>query len=282
MPSDRKDNQEKPAVHYPKKRLGQHFLIDKNVIRRIVLSAKIEEGERVLEIGPGRGALTEGLLEAGAKVTAIEVDYQLADLLKGRFPAENFEVITGDALKMSFTELAGDRKCRLKVVSNLPYNISGPILAKFLTERQALTLLVLMFQKEVADRLVALPGTKEYGILSVFTQAFTEIKKEFDVSKNFFSPRPKVDSSVVSLKVLEKPKVEIWDEQFFKQVVRAAFGTRRKMLLNALKRLGFEKDEVERALKEAGIDPKRRGETLDIREFSRLTKAFIDIKSAKS
>ncbi len=274
---DNRDDHEKPAILYPKKRFGQHFLVDKNIIRKIVAIASIQEGDCVLEIGPGKGALTDGLIEAGAKVTAIEVDKDLAALLKKKFP-ENLEVITGDALKESFLDLAEGRGCRFKLVSNLPYNISGPILAKFLTERKAFSLLVLMFQKEVAERLVAPPGTKEYGVLSVFTQAFTEIKKEFDVSRNLFSPRPKVDSAVVSLKVLDKPRVEIRDEGFFKKVVRASFGTRRKMLSNALKALGFEKDAVERALKEAGIDPKRRGETLNLMEFSKLSDAFLGIR----
>ncbi|MBI5493257.1 MAG: ribosomal RNA small subunit methyltransferase A [Deltaproteobacteria bacterium] len=281
MHPDHEDDHEKPAILYPKKRFGQHFLVDKNVIRKIVAIASIKEGDCVLEIGPGKGALTEGLIEAGAKVTAIEVDRDLAALLKRKFP-ENLEVITGDALKASFLELAEGRGCRFKLVSNLPYNISGPILAKFLSERKAFSLLVLMFQKEVAERLVAPPGTKEYGVLSVFTQAFTEIKKELDVSRNLFSPRPKVDSAVVSLKVLDKPRVEIRDEDFFKKVVRASFGTRRKMLSNALKALGFEKDVVERALEEAGIDPKRRGETLDLKEFGRLTDAFLEIKGREA
>lgn len=263
------DGPHPPRGGFAKKKFGQHFLTDKNLINKIVRAAEVVEGDRVLEVGPGRGALTEGLIEAGALVTAIEVDKDLIGLLNERFP-ERLEIINVDALKVSFLELARERNCRFKAVSNLPYNISGPILTKFLNEREAFSLLVLMFQKEVAERIAASPDTKDYGILSVFSQIWAEVKIEFNVSKNLFTPRPKVDSSVVSLKILDKPKIEIKDERAFKTVVKAAFGTRRKMLLNALKPLGLEKDELTGVLEEAGIDPKRRGETLNLNEFAKL------------
>ncbi len=262
----------------PKKRFGQHFLLDKNIIRKIVSAAHISEGDYVIEIGPGTGALTEGLLDAGACVLAVEVDRDMVGFLKEKFPA--LEVINEDALKLSYAGLSKERKGKFKVVSNLPYNISGPLLARFLSERAAFTQLVLMFQKEVAERLVARPGTKAYGTLSVFTQAFTDVKIEFNVSKNLFTPRPKVDSSVVSMEVLPEPKVEIEHEAFFRTVVRAAFGTRRKTLSNALKSLGLERDVITAALGEAGIDPQRRGETLDLKEFSLLTDALSRLKGA--
>ncbi len=261
-----------------KKKFGQHFLLDKNIIRKIVSAAHIVPGDRVIEIGPGTGALTEGLLEAGARVLAVEVDRDMVGFLKERFP--DLEVIKEDALRLSYMGLSKERAVRFKVVSNLPYNISGPILAKFLSEREAFTRLVLMFQKEVAERLVAGPDTKAYGALSVFTQAFTDVKIEFNVSKSLFTPRPKVDSSVVSIDILPEPKVEIQNEAFFKSVVRAAFGTRRKTLLNALKGLGLEKVVVAAALEDAGIDPQRRGETLDLKEFSRLARTLSRLKSA--
>jgi 16S rRNA (adenine1518-N6/adenine1519-N6)-dimethyltransferase len=266
--------------HFPraKKKFGQHFLLDKNIIRKIVSAAHIGPGDNVIEIGPGTGALTQGLLEAGARVLAIEVDRDMVGFLKDKFP--DLEVINVDALKLSYMGLSKERKVRFKVVSNLPYNISGPILARFLSEREAFTRFVLMFQKEVAERLVARPDTKAYGALSVFTQAFTDVKLEFNVSKNLFTPRPKVDSSVVSVEVLPEPKVDIGDEAFFRAVVRAAFGTRRKTLLNALKSLGLEKTVVAAALEEAGIDPQRRGETLDLVEFSRLAHVLSRLKGA--
>lgn len=267
-------------VPYPKKKFGQHFLTDKNLIRKIVSAALVHEGDRALEIGPGRGALTEGLLDAGAFVTAIEVDKDLAEVLKERFKGTGrLEIITADALKTSFVELSRERKARFKLVSNLPYNISGPILAKFLNEREAFTLMVLMFQKEVAERIASGPGSKEYGVLSVLSQAYTDVKIEFNVSRNLFTPRPKVDSSVVSFRVLDKPKVAIEDENFFRSVVRSAFGTRRKTLLNALKTLGFEKEMIQKALLSSGIDPVRRGETLTLDEFARLTSAFLHLRA---
>lgn len=262
---------------YPraKKRLGQHFLIDKNIIEKIVAAGSVSEGDYVIEIGPGTGALTERLLRAGARVLAIELDAGLAAFLEEKFPG--LEVVNRDALKISYAALSKERAAKFKVVSNLPYNISGPILAKFLLEREAFTGLVLMFQKEVAERLVAGPGTKAYGALSVFTQTFTDVKREFNVSRNLFTPRPKVDSSVVSMRILSEPKVEIRDEAFFRTVVKAAFGSRRKTLSNALKSLGLERDAISRALQEAGINPQRRGETLDPKEFGLLADALSKV-----
>lgn len=275
-----KDGGAPPQRHLAKKRFGQHFLIDKNIIRKIVAAAGVKEGDTVLEIGPGTGALTEGLIDAGAKVVAVEVDLDLIESLREKFPPEKLELIRADALKLSFPELAAQYGTRFKLVSNLPYNISGPILAKFLEERSAFSLMVLMFQKEVAERIVSGPGTKEYGVLSVYSQAFTDVKKEFDVPSRLFVPRPKVDSSVVRFAVLDSPRVEIADERFFKAVVRSAFGTRRKMLSNALQTLGMEKGLILSALVEAGIDPVRRGETLNLNEFSRLTLALSRGKAA--
>lgn len=262
------------SAPFAKKKYGQHFLIDGNVIAKIVRTAGVVEGDHVLEIGPGRGALTGALLDAGADVLAVEVDATLAEGVKKDFAGRTLEVIVQDALKLSYTGLARERGCRFKVVSNLPYNISGPILARFLKEREAFSIMVLMFQKEVAERIAARPGTKEYGSLSVFSQVFTDVKLEFDVPAHLFVPRPKVTSSVVSLRVRERPKVEVYDEVFFRDVVRAAFSTRRKMLPNALKTLGFEREETLLALKEAGVEPSRRGETLSLEEFSGLAVAL--------
>jgi len=272
------DEDDKGAGHnanpLPRKRFGQHFLTDKNLIRKIVAAAGVAPGDAVLEIGPGRGALTEGLIEAGASVTAIEVDRDLARLLKERFPSEALKVIGADALKVSYTEFSREAARRFKLVANLPYNISGPLLARLLQQRSAFSVMVLMFQKEVAERIVSPPGVKSYGVLSVLSQAYTEVNIEFNVSRNLFSPRPKVDSSVVSFRVLERPCVEIDDEAFFKTVVKSAFGTRRKTLLNSLKTLGFEKEQLVSALAETGVDPGRRGETLGLGEFTALARAL--------
>jgi 16S rRNA (adenine1518-N6/adenine1519-N6)-dimethyltransferase len=267
---------------YPRKRLGQHFLVDKNIVKKILSVAHIREGEHIIEIGPGLGALTEGLLESGAKVTAIEVDPRLIDRLLERVHevfvgAKTLEVLRKDALKVSYTELSHKKGTRFKVVSNLPYNISGPILFKFLSERRAFTRLVLMLQKEVARRLVSGPGIKDYGVLSVLAQTYTDPRCEFDVQPTSFTPRPKVTSTIVSLRVLDSPRVNVYNERFFKTVVESAFGQRRKTLLNSLKTLGRPAGEIKRVLEELGIDPKRRGETLTLEEFSNLTGALLSL-----
>jgi 16S rRNA (adenine1518-N6/adenine1519-N6)-dimethyltransferase len=261
---------------YPKKRLGQHFLVDKNIVGKILTVADISEGEHVIEVGPGRGALTEGLLDSGAKVTAIEVDPRLTERLLERFGGvKALEVICKDALKVSYTELSRNKATRFKVVSNLPYNISGPILVKFFEERRAFTSLVLMLQKEVARRLVSGPGTKDYGVLSVLARTYTDARCDFDVHPASFTPRPKVTSTVVSMRILASPRVRVHDERFFKKVVKGAFGQRRKTLLNALKTLDIPAVEIKRVLESLKIDPKRRGETLTIEEFGNLTGALL-------
>ncbi len=268
---------------FPKKKFGQHFLTDKNLLARIVRASETNEGDRVLEVGPGPGALTGALLNAGALVTAVEIDRELIAGLKARFsglPA--FELIQGDALKVSFLELSNKYGVKLKAVSNLPYNISGPIIFKFIKERAAFTRLVLMLQKEVAARLAAGPGTKDYGALSVLAQLWCDVKVEFNVSRHLFKPPPKVDSSVVSFNILDAPRVTVADEGVFTRVVKSAFGLRRKTLLNALKTLPAGKEEILAALDAAGIDPRRRGETLSLEEFGLLTDAFLRLKTCVS
>lgn len=264
---------------HPKKRFGQHYLTDRNIIAKILKAASIAEGDRVLEIGSGPGSLTEALIDAGASVTAIEIDRDLSASLKERFSGSpRFELIEGDALQVSFLKLKERCGTRLKVVSNLPYNITGPVLFKFIEEREAFSLLVLMLQKEVAERIVSGPGTKDYGILSVLSQVWFDVRMEFKVSRKVFYPPPRVDSSVVSFMVRSTAKVRIDDEEFFIKAVKAAFGQRRKTLLNSMTALGHEKEAVLRALEVSGIDPKRRGETLDLTEFGRLAEAFSSIK----
>lgn len=261
-----------------KKKFGQHFLNDRNIIKKIVEAAGIKEGDLVLEIGPGTGMLTRELLDAGGRVIALEVDDDLIGPLEKRFSGRELSIVKTDALKVSYEALASEHGGRFKLVANLPYYISGPLLSKLLTERAAFSIMVLMFQKEVAVRIASGPGSRDYGNLSVLSQAFTEVKKEFDVPAHLFSPKPKVDSSVVSFKVLSSPKIDIDDELFFRSVVRAAFGTRRKTLLNSLSSLGLAKADILAALSEAGIDPIRRGETLDLEEFGRLSRVLYRMR----
>lgn len=270
-----------------KKRFGQNFLRDKNLLARIVRTAGVKSGERVIEVGPGAGALTEALLGAGALVTAIEADRDLYALIEDRFGATpGFELIRADVLKVSFDGMSRAYGQRLKVVSNIPYNITGPLIIKFLDERSSFTTLVLMLQKEVAQRLAAVPSTKEYGALTVIVRAYFDVKIEFHVSKNLFFPRPKVDSSVVSFAVLDEPRVTLDEEKAFRRVVKGAFGHRRKTLLNSVATsLGIGKETAAGALCAAAIDPVRRAETLGIDDFLRLTRAlapFLTVEAAHS
>lgn len=262
---------------FAKKRFGQHFLTDKNLLNKIVRVSGVTAKDCVLEIGPGQGALTSALIDAGAQVYAIEVDKDLTGALQKRFAGSAlFELINADALAVSFTSLSIGRGCKFKAVSNLPYNISGPLIFKFIAERDAFTSMTLMLQKEVAVRLAARPGTKEYGVPSVLCQTYFDVSLEFTVSRNLFTPRPKVDSCVIGFKVLPSPRVRITDEAFFAKTVKAAFSQRRKTLSNALKTLGFNTEKVLAALHRVNIDPKRRGETLDIPEFAALAGAFLE------
>lgn len=265
-------------IIYPKKRLGQHFLIDKNVVKRIVAAADIKPQEPVLEIGPGKGALTEGLLMAGARVIAIEADRGLTAHLAAEFAdavaSGQLKIITADALKVSFLALYKGAGAPLKAVSNLPYNISGPIMTKLINEREAFCLMVLMLQKEVAERLASPPGSKTFGILSILSQVHADIRLEFHLSPSVFFPPPKVQSTVVRLTPLAAPRIPIPDETFFRRVVVSSFSARRKTLPNSLKSLKLDAAGLKAAIIQCGIDPGRRGETLSLAEWGRLTIAL--------
>ena len=249
------------------KRLGQNFLIDAEVVRAIVNAAEISEGEDVLEIGPGIGTLTQGLLEAGAKVTAVELDKKLpavlAETLEGY---ENFQLVQGDILKVDISELMPQK---FKVVANLPYYITTQILLTLLEKNLPITKIVTMVQREVAERMISPPGSKSYGAMSVAVQFRAEPKIIFDVPPNAFLPRPEVTSSVVVCDVRKSP-VEVSDEKFFVKVVRGAFNQRRKTLYNSLAGAGFLKEKIFKAFEAANIQAERRAETLSIEEFARL------------
>lgn len=260
-------------IHMSKK-LGQNFLIDADIVRGIVDAADIRPGERVLEIGPGIGTLTQGLAEAGAEVTAVELDKKLpAVLAKTLEGYENVRIVQGDILKVNIPEIMGSES--FKVAANLPYYITTPIIMTLLERRLPISRLVTMVQKEVADRMVAEPGTKAYGALSVAVQYYTQPHVELDVPPRSFIPAPEVDSVVIVCDVREEPPVTVADEKLFFRVVRAAFGQRRKTLSNALKGAGFDKELIRTALPAAGIDGTRRGETLSLMEFAAIATAFL-------
>ncbi|MBM7870633.1 16S rRNA (adenine1518-N6/adenine1519-N6)-dimethyltransferase [Clostridium pascui] len=256
------------------KSLGQNFLIDDQVLRDIVTGAEVNSDDFIIEIGPGVGTLTKELLQVAKKVCAIELDKDLIPILNEELREfENFQLINKDALKINFDEIIGEEKS-VKLVANLPYYVTTPIIAKLLTEGYKFKSLTIMIQKEVAERIDAKPSTKEYGALSLLVQYYCDTELVRKVSPASFIPRPKVDSSVIKLSKLESPRVKVEDEKLFFKIIRASFNMRRKTLWNALKSLGLSKDLLENALKECDVDPKRRGETLSIYEFANLSNSI--------
>ena len=254
------------------KRLGQNFLIDESIVQGIVEAAEIKPGEKVLEIGPGIGTLTQGIAEAGAEVVAVELDKKLPAVLAETLAGyDNVKIVPGDILKVNIPEIMGDGS--FKVVANLPYYITTPIIMALLEQHLPITKLVTMVQKEVALRMVAQPGKKDYGALSVAVQYYTEPKIMLDVPPTSFLPAPEVDSVVIGCRVRSKAPVDVIDEKMFFRVVKAAFGQRRKTLNNALKAMGVDKTIVQDVLAAAGIDGVRRGETLSLAEFAKIADA---------
>jgi 16S rRNA (adenine1518-N6/adenine1519-N6)-dimethyltransferase len=258
----------------PKRSLGQHFLIDHNITRKIVALAAVTPDDLIVEIGPGTGELTEALLKQGAKVLAIEIDATLSAPLKDRLSAfPNFELVLGDACRYPYQTINRP----FKVVANLPYNISTPILFRLLEERGHITNMILMLQKEVAERLAAQAGSKTYGALSILFQLFADVTIAFSVSANCFRPRPKVSSAVIHVTPLLAAKVPILNEPFFERVVRGAFSHRRKFLLNTLTDAGFDRDLLLKTFEEMGMDSHRRAETLTLAEFASLANALFTV-----
>lgn len=255
------------------KKLGQNFLIDENVVRQIVEAAELSEADTVLEVGPGIGTLTQGLAESKAKVVAVELDTRLLPVLATTLEGyDNVRVVHGDILKVNIMEEIGAPE--FKVCANLPYYITTPIIFALLEKRLPMERLVAMVQKEVAERMAAQPGGKEYGALSVAIQYYTEPEIAFIVPPTSFIPAPAVDSAVIVCKRRSKPPVEVCDEALFFRVVKAAFSLRRKMLSNSLKNMGIKGEKVAKWLELAGVDGKRRAETLSLEDFAKLTNSF--------
>ena len=255
------------------KKLGQNFLIDENVVRQIVAAAELSEADTVLEVGPGIGTLTQGLAESKARVVAVELDTRLLPVLATTLNGyDNVRVVHGDILKVNIMEEVGAPS--FKVCANLPYYITTPIIFALLEKRLPMERLVAMVQKEVAERMAAQPGGKEYGALSVAIQYYTEPEIAFIVPPTSFIPAPAVDSAVIVCKRRSKPPVEVCDEALFFRVVKAAFSLRRKMLSNSLKNMGIKGEQVAKWLELAGVDGKRRAETLSLEDFAKLTNSF--------
>jgi 16S rRNA (adenine1518-N6/adenine1519-N6)-dimethyltransferase len=261
-----------------KKRLGQNFLVDETYARRIVGALAPRAGETIVEIGPGRGALTALLLEGGARVVAVELDRELVPVLSGRFAGrDNFKLVEADALSLDFCA-AVEPAASARVVANLPYNISTAILQRLVEQRRCVTEMVLMLQREVVERITAPPGSAERGYLTVLVEAFCEAEALFDVPPGAFRPVPKVWSAVARLRVREGAASEL-DEGLFPRLVSAGFAQKRKTILNnlrsapeQLRALVEESGGAEAVLEAAGIDPRRRAEALTLAEWAALTK----------
>lgn len=251
------------------KTLGQNFLIDGNIVRKIVDSAEVSEADNVLEIGPGIGTLTEELALRAKKVVSIEIDKRLKDLLEETLPHDNVKIIYKDFLKLDLKTLIDEefKGQNFKVVANLPYYITTPIIEKLLLNCENIEIINVMIQKEVAKRFTAQPQTKDYGSLSVFIQFFCKAFYEFTVPRTVFMPKPNVDSGVCKLEV-KRDLPNIDREEFFK-IVRAAFSKRRKTLVNSLSQsqLNLDKNKVTEILELSGIDTKRRAESLTLEDF---------------
>ena len=259
-----------PGVSFPPaiKRLGQNFLIDPNIVRKIVATADLSPTDTVLEIGPGRGVLTEALSRAVRRVVAVEIDPQLHRLLQDRqadWP--NVQLVCADALTYPLETVSTGAI----VVANLPYYLSTPLLFRLLEQRHRFPRLVLMLQNEVADRLVAKAGTADYGVLSVMAQYAAEITKVFRVSAQCFRPRPEVGSAVVSLRTKKETVLSPQEEPTFARLVKSAFAHRRKTLVNSLRDEGYTSPAVMRALTDTGITATARAETLTLEQFVQLT-----------
>ena len=256
------------------KSLGQNFLIDDSVPRDIVSGAEVCKDDLVIEIGPGVGTLTAQLLNTAKRVVAIELDNDLIPILSQELgDNQNFTLIHNDALKVDFNEIIGDEQS-VKLVANLPYYVTTPIIVKLLKEKYNFKSLTIMIQKEVAERMAAEPGNKDYGALSFLVQYYCNTEIVRKVPPACFIPRPKVDSIVIRLEKLDNPRVEVQNEKLFFDIIRNAFNMRRKTLWNGVKNIGLPKEKLEEAFSEANVDPKRRGETLSIEEFAALADAI--------
>jgi 16S rRNA (adenine1518-N6/adenine1519-N6)-dimethyltransferase len=265
---------------FAKKSFGQNFLVDQNYINKIIVALNPQKDETILEIGPGRGALTENLVEKAGKLIAIELDKDLTPLLQEKFKQnENFELVEADALKIDFSELTKtkDQRPKTKLIANLPYYISTAILQKLIEQREVFSEMVLMFQREVVERITAEAGNKERGFLTVLAEAYLETEKLFDIPPTAFRPPPKIWSSVV--RIVPKKEILIRDQNLFRELVSTGFRQKRKTIFNNLKnapknlREKFEmKGGLEFILKKSEINLSRRAETLTFEEWSSLVK----------
>ena len=264
------------------KRFGQNFLIDTHVLEKIIASAEITKDDFVLEIGPGIGTMTQYLAEAAREVAAVEIDNTLIPILKDTLKDwDNVTVINDDILKVDIRKLALEKNkgCPIKVVANLPYYITTPIIMGLFENQVPIDSITIMVQKEVADRMQVGPGTKDYGALSLAVQYYARPEIVANVPPNCFMPRPKVGSAVIRLERYEKPPVQVKDEKLMFRLIRASFNQRRKTLVNGLKNsqeLSFDKETIEKAILACGLPLTIRGESLTLEQFAQLANMFSE------
>ena len=255
-----------------KKHLGQNFLYDPSVLTRIIDAAELSRSDTVVEIGPGPGRLTRLLADTVDKVIAIELDQDLYERLRADLIGyRNVELVHGDALKFRYESVG-----TFKVVANIPYYITTPIIFRLLEARENLESMTLTIQKEVAERIAASPGGKDYGVLTIMVRYYALSEMKFIIPKESFRPEPKVDSAVLHMRILKRPAVDVKDEEMFFRVVRTAFSQRRKTLSNSLRGLG---ENIKEVLASAGIDPARRPETLSLEEFAGLADSLLKFQN---
>lgn len=259
------------------KSLGQNFLMDNSVLDDILANSEVSDKDLVVEIGPGVGTLTKRLLKKADKVCAVELDSNLIPILEEELKDfSNLELIHGDALKVDFSQLTKGYDS-VKFVANLPYYITTPIISRILNDNIEFDSMIVMIQKEVGERIAAEPNCKQYGAISVLVQYYCDVHIIRKVSPHSFIPVPKVDSIVTKLKKLHEPRIKVRDRELFFKVVRLSFNMRRKTLWNALKPIKIPKMDMESVFKISGIDQRRRGETLSLEEFGKLSDCIYEL-----
>lgn len=280
---------DKQVVHYLMKRfgirtkhkLGQNFLIRSDIVKEISSAAELDENSYVMEIGSGIGTLTQALAQTGANVISFEVDRSLENILKHTLePYDNVKIIFEDVLKADLSKILGDKKWH--VAANLPYYITTPILLYLIQSSLPISIFVFMMQKEVAERILANPGTKAYGALSIAVQFYCEVEHVMDIPPTAFIPRPAVTSTILKMKKRDKPAVDVENQKLFFRLVKLGFGQRRKVFTNALKSGGLSKEMINEILLKADIDGTRRGETFSMEEYARLANAWNSIIKVKA
>ncbi len=273
------------------KGLGQNFLIDKNIVDEIIYGSKIDDETLVIEIGPGIGVLTKEAAEIANKVIAIELDSKLIPILKDNLSAyNNVEIINNDVLKTDINKIIADEKIKndkignVRVIGNLPYYITTPIVMMLLEDEIDVDSITVMMQREVAERMSAKPGTKKCGAITYAVNYYSEVINVCKASKHVFYPSPKVDSTVIRMDIKKDNRINLQDEELFFQCIKAGFGQRRKTLLNSLSNLEkFSKEDIRKGLNKLKIDENRRAETLSLEEFASIseylgTKGFSSIE----